>query len=837
MYSTVAFASGGGGGDDCSCCAPCMSGVMSGLWWTFCLPCACHKQSAEWEADAKKRDDEREAYRRFEEKWEAKSEKLCWACSYYFRPLLASEYDPRGKRFGYLNEIVERAERCICCSFLVQLSKEYSASSMPAHLMAVMPAATTSWGGFEIRLATTMNATNQTLKLYHATNPSTSKVNSEATHVVKSKIDWRVPRSWLQACRRRHADSCENRWKLFFDASLKPPGMRLVDVNKLTIFMLPTEPADGRMVRYKYAVLSYTWGGVEKTKIENPSRREIDLAPYHQQLPQTIKDAIVTTREMGLDFLWVDALCIQSRVEGDEAAMKADEDNQVQDMHQIYGQACFCIVAAGGESANDGLWSAARDPESKQATVPTRPEFVPPESVELDDSTSLTIVLPLPGDISKCKWASRAWCLQEQLFSTRYLVFFDNQIYFQCKKGMWFEDMSLGKKQFIHGNKSKPVLGQIKDINIDFSILEKSTSESQNDHVENVDGTLTVVRSPIFTEYQSIVSLYSTREMTNPDDAINAIDGLLSVIKVSMHTDTLFGLPESMLDAALLWRGEEALEPRGRGTQTTDAALPSWSWAGWKGYVGYDKPVEYDRKRRKFVQLEPSRGKARSYPEYIGPFVLWYKSLKYPDSIDTPDGAFGKLAPVNDTGLGTRMPKETLPDNWPLISKMPTYQDALAEQKSSAALEPTHLHLLTMCVEDFELTSKLPGTSTVSDQQRYICLTSDDGTPKVVGEVVGELWHDENTRQQNRKEPNEALVVISSARYFKTPRLNETLAVYDHIPGCYLYNVLLVEFVEKVKMVSNIMQKYKVAYRKGIGRITKEDWRVMNPKVEFIRLG
>ncbi|PQE12340.1 Heterokaryon incompatibility protein [Rutstroemia sp. NJR-2017a BVV2] len=645
-------------------------------------------------------------------------------------------------------------------------------------------------------------------------------------------IDWRVPRGWLQACKVHHAGSCENRWKQFFDASLNPPGMRLVDVNKMTIFMLPAQPVDGSMVQYKYAVLSYTWGGVQKTKIENPSRTEIDLAPYYQQLAKTIKDAIVTTREMGLDFLLVDALCIQSRVEGDEEAMKADEGKQVQEMHKIYGQACFCIVAAGGESANDGLWSTVRDPESKQPTTSARPEFVPPGSVELDDRNTIAVPLPLPGDISKCKWASRAWCLQEQLFSTRYLVFFDNQIYFQCKKRMWFEDMSLEQKQAIFRNKSNRVLGQIKDINIDFTILENSKSGSQNDHVKNIDGTLTVVRSPIFTGYQSIVSLYSTREMTNPGDAIYAVDGLLSVIKASMQTEVIFGLPESMLDAALLWRGEDILEPRGRGTQTSEATLPSWSWAGWKGYVGYDKPVEFDRKTRKLAQIWTSGG-SRSYPEYSGPFAFWYKPRKYPNSTDAPDGAFGELAPVNDTGLGIRIPEGRLPENWPLISKMPTYQEALAEQKKSTALEPTHLHLLTMCTEDFELSSKPPGALEVSPQQRYIYMTLDDGNMR----VVSEIWRDGKSHQEDRKESNEALVVISSARYFKTHTLNETWAVYDHIPGCYLYNVLLVEFVEKVKVVSNITQKYKVAYRKGIGRITKEEWRIMNPKVEFIRLG
>jgi hypothetical protein len=854
IYSTSAF-NNGGGRDNCDCCGPCLWGIGIGIMWMFCCPCASYYLYTDQNAQIRADDERRKREIQFYEELEAKSGNLCWACNLYILSGDERAGTHKTREFGMIKDIVARGDNCHCCSLLAKLLKGRKADHY------VKPVRT-SWG-ITIFLSPWCESSYRSQipdgpshKLYKAKTPSSSRSlgsSSEATNVVKSQIDWRVPKNWLAVCQNHHADSCENRWESFFGPSSDTPGMRLVDVNKMTIFMLAEQPGNDSKVPYKYAVLSYTWGDVQKTKIEQPSRRDIDLTPYYHQLPQTIKDAIITTREMGLDYLWVDALCIQSRIEGDAAAMGADEQKQFKDMHKIYGRACFCIVAAGGESARDGLWDAVRDPEAKAArqnstitrkprpAVPTRPEFIPPPSVKLSDTTSLAVPMPLPGDISKCKWASRAWCLQEQLFSTRYLIFFDNQMYFQCKKRMWFEDMSLEKKKEILFEKSdnaEPVLGRLKDINIDLSILDTTLPTSQHECVQEVGGVLNVVRSPVFAEYQSIVSLYSTREMTDEGDAINAVDGLLSVIRASMRTEVIFGLPESMLDAALLWRGTKPLQARQRGTESSEATIPSWSWAGWTGYVGYDKPVKFDPQKRELVSIELSNALSTSYLENIRPFVSWFKPGKSSDPTKGSYEALDEQEMVNGTGLGIRTPDGKTPADWDLISTFPGYKaayDILSNQTLLIDAMPTHLHLLTMCIVDFTLITELPGSpseSPDSSQQRYITLPHDKE------KVAGEMWLDGKPHQGYGKASNtEALIVISSARYFKTRKLNETSSVYTWPQGCFLYNILLVELVEKVAITSDGSQSYTVAYRKGVGRISKDSWASMNSQVRYIRLG
>ncbi|CZT45157.1 uncharacterized protein RSE6_05442 [Rhynchosporium secalis] len=88
--------------------------------------------------------------------------------------------------------------------------------------------------------------------------------------------------------------------------------------------------------------------------------------------------------------------------------------------------------------------------------------------------------------------------------------------------------MSLNRKQEILFGSSDPnqsVLGRIKSVNIDLSLPSTSSLESRHDCREEVRGVLTV-------EPQPIVSLHSMREMAEAGDAINAVGGLLSVMRL-----------------------------------------------------------------------------------------------------------------------------------------------------------------------------------------------------------------------------------------------------------------------------------------------------------------
>jgi hypothetical protein len=67
-----------------------------------------------------------------------------------------------------------------------------------------------------------------------------------------------------------------------------------------------------------------------------------------QDLPQTIKDAIRVTVALGLEFLWIDALCI---VQDDDI----DKNLELAKMGEIYSGSQVTLLAARSPSVRDGF--------------------------------------------------------------------------------------------------------------------------------------------------------------------------------------------------------------------------------------------------------------------------------------------------------------------------------------------------------------------------------------------------------------------------------------------------------------------------------------------------
>ncbi|KAK0715382.1 heterokaryon incompatibility, partial [Lasiosphaeris hirsuta] len=93
-----------------------------------------------------------------------------------------------------------------------------------------------------------------------------------------------------------------------------------------------------------YAVLSYVWGPGEQPTL---SAENVDLwcsegaLQQHVDLPLTIKDAVQVVREAGMQFLWVDALCIVQDVDEEKAL-------QISQMDRIYSRAILTLAATEG---------------------------------------------------------------------------------------------------------------------------------------------------------------------------------------------------------------------------------------------------------------------------------------------------------------------------------------------------------------------------------------------------------------------------------------------------------------------------------------------------------
>lgn len=87
---------------------------------------------------------------------------------------------------------------------------------------------------------------------------------------------------------------------------------------------------------------------------------------------------------------------------------------------------------------------------------------------------------------------------------------------------------------------------------------------------------------PDVQQYISLVHDYAQRKLTYGDDALHAINSLLSVMSISFMGGFISGLPEMFFDEALLWQPAQPMQQR-RSSGRLD--IPSWSWAGWEGEI------------------------------------------------------------------------------------------------------------------------------------------------------------------------------------------------------------------------------------------------------------
>jgi hypothetical protein len=100
-------------------------------------------------------------------------------------------------------------------------------------------------------------------------------------------------------------------------------------------------------------------------------------------------------------------------------------------------------------------------------------------------------------------------------------------------------------------------------------------------------GRTRVVRSGTFAAYAKAIESYISRHSTFKSDVLRALDGLLHVFQLSFKSEFTAGLPNCILDVALMWRPTQRLKRRD--------GFPSWSWAGWEGQVTYNKPMNVER--------------------------------------------------------------------------------------------------------------------------------------------------------------------------------------------------------------------------------------------------
>jgi hypothetical protein len=202
--------------------------------------------------------------------------------------------------------------------------------------------------------------------------------------LVGDDIDMNVVKRFIERCQRLHGDHCASR-----SSHMSPTSARhleefvVIDVVSLCLRKLPADAS--------YAALSYVWGDSNKP-VTLASNKAIFSEPQGLQvrLPQTVQDAMDVTKALGLQFIWIDSLCITQ--DGAE-----EKQILIKHMDSIYANAAVTLVAATGNGADAGLSAWSNKHGRDQHCMDLEPNF------------RLGVLPYYQRELLECKHASRAW--------------------------------------------------------------------------------------------------------------------------------------------------------------------------------------------------------------------------------------------------------------------------------------------------------------------------------------------------------------------------------------------------------------------------------------------
>ncbi|RSL54242.1 hypothetical protein CEP54_009979 [Fusarium duplospermum] len=289
-------------------------------------------------------------------------------------------------------------------------------------------------------------------------------------------------------------------------------------------------------------------------------------------LAATFRDAITITRNLGIQYLWIDSLCIiqDSRDDWEQESNK---------MGPVFRESTLALFAAASKSSNDGIFKRGlpiSDPKDTQIKVFSDSE---------DDATVMASMRYLgPAEAFRHMWsasplAARGWTFQEQALAPRCLVYGEKGICWKCPREIYASRTS-----------TFDFYDQFDRPRIVDSILHSPTPSCD-------PGSLLDL-SDLMSQYYKLVSVYSQRALTFPSDKLPAMSAIAKALSHKLAQQDasptyLAGLWETDICNGLVWKATSSHAPH-----VSVYRAPSWSWASTDSPITFfeEAPSAFDSK-------------------------------------------------------------------------------------------------------------------------------------------------------------------------------------------------------------------------------------------------
>jgi hypothetical protein len=328
---------------------------------------------------------------------------------------------------------------------------------------------------------------------------------------------------------------------------------RLLQITETHAGNLGSHVIDTKNDDYRYAALSYCWGPQKTEEGREWQLTRANEVPHHEninvdKLPRTVRDGISIAWQLGIEYVWIDALCIVQDSASDWAREAAK-------MGGIYLGSLVTIAVSASASVKDGCFNST----SERTTELQSFEDLTIVKGRLQDGQEsclyfLDYAANIPDmyqkEVVNGPLSKRAWTFQEHVLPRRILYFTSKQLLWECTHCRLSED------HFPQIQSSRP-----------YPILDFEYTLDEN-------------KIASFW-YIGAVEQYSRRQMTFEKDKLVAISALARATHNNRQADYIAGLWRDSLTLGLTWCRSS------NGHKSTTFECPSWSWASQNSEISY----------------------------------------------------------------------------------------------------------------------------------------------------------------------------------------------------------------------------------------------------------
>lgn len=336
---------------------------------------------------------------------------------------------------------------------------------------------------------------------------------------------------------------------------------RLLEVgplNTIRLRMTEIDPPSG-----PYLSLSHCWGSAVFLKLTLQNIESLKAGILCSTLPKTFREAIYITQKLGVNYLWIDSLCIiQNSVE--------DWRREAATMGKVYQNALCNIAATGASDSSIGcFWD--RNPLLAQVCKVHLTWELPFKGSYYCLDGSLW-----PRNIGEAPLNRRGWVVQERILSPRVLHFGVQQLFWECHEVEACESFPDGLPEspdpltFIVRTGLKRIKPSVRQ-----PIYNESINKSRE---SRLDG---------YAYWDGIIDVYSRSSLTRQEDKLIAISGIAQEMSSLLNDEYIAGLWKNHLPSQLLWSVTTPLVDNDGIPCFRPATYqaPTWSWASIAGHI------------------------------------------------------------------------------------------------------------------------------------------------------------------------------------------------------------------------------------------------------------